>query len=117
MHAYYYISPQSEYRPTEYIQNWMSFWFDDDKRLKAAKRIQQLRLDYMHRVWSKDKDLKSEGFTVDDPDIQRAITEFSSKIQQCTDVTKLLLIVAQLTKILYRIAANRTKLNVLCTRS
>ena len=35
-----WLSPQSEYRPTEYMQGWMSFWFDDIKRLKAAKNIQ-----------------------------------------------------------------------------
>ncbi len=105
-----WLSPQSEYRPTEYIQNWMSFWFDDTKRLQAAKRIQQLRLEYMHRVWSKDKDLKAEGFSVDDVNIQQAINQFSSKIEQCSNVTKLLLIEAQLTKSLYRIAANNTKI-------
>ena len=105
-----WLSPQSEYRPTQYIQNWMSFWFDDDKRLQAAKRIQQLRLDYMQRVWSKDKDLKAEGFTTDDDNIKQAITTFSSKIEGCSDVTKLLLIEAQLTKSLYKIAANNTKI-------
>jgi CRISPR-associated protein Cas1 len=104
-----WLSPQSEYRPTEYIQNWMSFWFDEEKRLQAAKKIQQLRIEYMQRVWSKDKDLKSEGFTLDDPDIQRALTQFSSKIQQSSNVNQLLLIEAQLTKSLYKIAANRTK--------
>ena len=104
-----WLSPQSEYRPTEYIQNWMSFWFDDNKRLQAGKRIQQLRLEYMHKVWSKDKDLKAEGFTLDDADIHQAINQFSSKIEEATDVTKLLLIEAQLTKRLYKIAANRTK--------
>lgn len=105
-----WLSPQSEYRPTEYIQNWMSFWFDDEQRLKAAKKIQHLRLEYLQRVWSKDKDLKSEGFTVEDADIKSAITRFSSKIEQCDNVTKLLLIEAQLTKSLYKIAANRTKI-------
>ncbi|MCL4111200.1 UNVERIFIED_CONTAM: hypothetical protein GTU68_043113 [Idotea baltica] len=105
-----WLSPQSEYRPTEYIQNWMSFWFDDAERLKAAKRIQQLRLDYMNRVWSKDKDLQSEGFDVDDPELLRAIRQFSGQIEESRDVTKLLLIEAQLTKSLYKIAANRTKI-------
>jgi len=105
-----WLSPQSEYRPTEFIQNWLSFWFDDQKRLQAAKRIQQLRLEYMRRVWSKDKDLKGEGFTLDDADISRALAAFSAKIEQSESVTRLLLIEAQLTKSLYKIAANRTKL-------
>jgi CRISPR-associated protein Cas1 len=104
-----WLSPQSEYRPTEYIQNWMSFWFDEAKRLQAAKKIQQLRIEYMQRVWSKDTDLKNEGFTLDDPDIHSALTLFSSKIEQSSNVNKLLLIEAQLTKSLYKIAANRTK--------
>jgi CRISPR-associated protein Cas1 len=64
----------------------------------------------MHRVWSKDKDLKAEGFTVDDQDITRAINQFSSQIEQCSNLTNLLLIEAQMTKALYKIAANNTKI-------
>jgi len=106
-----WLSPQSEYRPTQYIQNWLSFWFDDNKRLDAAKQLQQLRLDYMQSVWSKDKDLKAEGFTTENADIQQAIKLAKEKIQQCSDVTKLLLSEAQLTKMLYKLAANNTKTN------
>ena len=104
-----WLSPQSEYRPTEYIQGWMKFWFDDEKRLFAAKQVQQFRIDYMRQVWSKDRDLKNEGFNVDDPDIAKALERFSSKIAESDSVQNLLLIEAQLTKSLYKIAANRTK--------
>ncbi|MCF6219397.1 MAG: type I-F CRISPR-associated endonuclease Cas1f [Gammaproteobacteria bacterium] len=104
-----WMSPQSEYRPTEYVQGWMSFWFDEEKRLKVAKRFQQLRIEYMRSVWSKDRDLKNEGFYADDANIAGALTLFSSKIEHCTDVTNLLLIEARLTKSLYKIAANHTK--------
>lgn len=24
-----WLTPQNEYRPTEYVQNWLSFWFDE----------------------------------------------------------------------------------------
>jgi len=105
-----WLSPQSEYRPTEYIQNWLSFWFDNNKRLHAAKRIQQLRIEYMHRIWSKDKDLKAEGFSADDPQLQSAVMQFAGEIEQSTDVTKLLLSEAKLTKALYKIAASKTKI-------
>ena len=37
-----WMTPQSEYRPTEYLQGWMSFWFDEEKRLQAAKFFQHL---------------------------------------------------------------------------
>ena len=104
-----WLSPQSEYRPTEYVQGWMSFWFNEEKRLKAAKQFQQLRLEYLQRVWGQDKDLQNEGFYIDDADMQPVLTRFSSKIEQCTNVTDLLLIEARLTKSLYKIAANRTK--------
>ena len=104
-----WFSPQSEYRPTEYIQGWMSFWFEDAKRLKVAKRFQQLRLEYLRRVWGKDKDLQAEGFYVDNVDTERALDLFSSKIASCLSSGDLLLIEAQLTKSLYKIAANNTK--------
>ncbi len=104
-----WFSPQSEYRPTEYIQGWMSFWFDEQKRLKVAKQFQTLRIEYLQRVWGKDRDLQNEGFYIDDADTQRALSSFSLKIEQCSNVTKLLLVEAQLTKSLYKIAANRTK--------
>lgn len=104
-----WLCPQSEYRPTEYIQGWMSFWFDDTKRLSAAKRFQQARIAYIERVWSTDQDLKSEGFYLDDIDIHKALNNFKNRMINSTSVNDLLLTEAQLTKTLYKIAANRTK--------
>jgi len=106
-----WLSPQSEYRPTEYVQSWMSWWFDDEQRLKVAKQFQQQRIVYMQQVWAKDKDLQTEGFTLDDADINKALSRFVSSIERCQNVTQLLLIEAKLTKNLYKIAANRTKTN------
>ncbi len=104
-----WLSPQSEYRPTEYVQNWMSWWFDDEQRLKVAKEFQQHRIEYMQQVWSHDKDLKAEGFDVGDTDISRALATFSTRIDIAPNVTQLLTTEAQMTKSLYKIAANRTK--------
>jgi len=104
-----WLSPQSEYRPTEYVQGWMSWWFDDAQRLKVAKQFQQLRIEYLQRIWGRDKDLKAEGFDVGDADTERAINSFSARIEKSINVTELLLVEAQLTKTLYKIAANRTQ--------
>ncbi|MGZ8184487.1 MAG: type I-F CRISPR-associated endonuclease Cas1f [Methylobacter sp.] len=104
-----WLSPQSEYRPTEYIQNWMKFWFDESKRLAVAKRFQQRRLDYLQQVWRKDKGLQSYGLYVDDADVEQALNNFNAKIADSPSVTDLLTIEAQLTKSLYKIAATRTK--------
>ena len=104
-----WMTPQSEYRPTEYIQGWMQFWFEQEKRLTVAKQFQLQRVSYMQKVWAKDRDLKNEGFNLDDTDVNKALTNFAAKIEHCQDVSKLLLVEAQLTKSLYKIAATRTK--------
>ncbi len=41
----------------------MSFWFDDAKRLETAKRLQIARIEFIQKVWSKDKELKFAGAT------------------------------------------------------
>lgn len=104
-----WLTPQSEYRPTEYVQGWLSFWFDEAKRLQVAKQFQLHRIGYLKRVWEKDNDLKLEGFSIRDSDIESALDAFSQRIQHCEDVTNLLLLEAQLTKRLYKSAATRTK--------
>lgn len=104
-----WLTPQNEYRPTEYMQSWMSFWFDEQKRLKAAKLFQKFRLEYLQNVWSNDRDLNNEGFNIDDYGIHKAFTSFQGKIDQATNVTDLLLTEAQLTKNLYKIAARFTQ--------
>jgi len=104
-----WLTPQSEYRPTEYVQGWLSFWFDEAKRLQVAKHFQLLRINYLHSIWNKDKDLKNEGFFIDDQDVTQAFSGSSSKVESASTVTELLLIEAQLTKNLYKIAVNRTQ--------
>lgn len=45
-----WLTPQSEYRPTAYVQGWLSWWWDDAKRLQAAKRIQLARVAFLQNV-------------------------------------------------------------------
>jgi len=104
-----WMTPQSEYRPTEYMQGWMQFWLDDEKRLLAAKQLQQSRLQYMQTVWAKDKDLQAEGFTSDAPELISALNNASAKIDRANKVGELLTAEAHLTKQLYKIAVNRTQ--------
>ena len=104
-----WMTPQGEYRPTEYMQGWIQFWFDDEKRLQAAKQLQHARLQYMQSIWGKDKDLQVEGFSADDPLLISALNNASAKIDQATKVGELLTAEAQLTKQLYKMAVNRTQ--------
>lgn len=104
-----WLSPQSEYRPTEYLQGWMGFWFDDEKRLQAARAFQVGRLSYLEQVWRKDSELKSHGFDLIDTQIEKAIESSRQRITKADRVSHLLQGEAELTKKLYKIAANRTE--------
>lgn len=100
-----WLSPQSEYRPTEFVQGWLSFWFDSDKRLQAAKQFQQARIQYLQHVWSRNRDMAAAGFNVDSPNLVKALADFQTKLAYSTKVSDLLQTEALLTKRLYKIAA------------
>lgn len=101
-----WFTPQSEYRPTEYLHGWLSFWFDDDKRLTAAKAFQNARIDYLQKVWSGDRELNLEGFLFNDEQVQGALDTFHTRTEDADKQSDLLLTEAQLTKTLYKYAAN-----------
>lgn len=108
-HAIEWMTPQSEYRPTEYLHGWMQFWFNDEKRLTAAKVFQRERIQYIERVWQKDRVLKNEGFVFKDELIQNSLQTFQTRTEAATKQSELLLTEAQLTKVLYKYAANNTQ--------
>ena len=101
-----WLSPQNEYRPTEYLQDWMSFWFDNERRLAVAKEFQRKRIDYLKIVWQRDRELKSEGFSVVDTAIKTALDIFEERTQNASSTSDLLSTEAQLTKKLYKYASN-----------
>ncbi|RZG49355.1 type I-F CRISPR-associated endonuclease Cas1f [Acinetobacter wuhouensis] len=103
-----WMTPQSEYRHTEYMQGWIQFWFDDQKRLEVARQFQLARIEFIRKVWDKDRDLKAGGFYLDDLDIQNALNGFEKKIPNLNKVGDLLLAEAATTKQLYKIAATHT---------
>ena len=101
-----WFTPQSEYRPTEYIQGWMKFWFDEDKRLETAKRFQIARIKFIQKVWAKDRELRFEGFKVEE--LQKEFISKINAINEAYSVGKLLQLEADLTKKLYKYAAKKT---------
>ncbi|WP_276204748.1 type I-F CRISPR-associated endonuclease Cas1f [Legionella parisiensis] len=102
-----WFTPQSEYRPTEYMQGWMKFWFDEKKRLFAAKQFQLSRIEYLKNQWEKSRDLAAEGFNYHE--LQQELLFCEDKIKSATAVNKLMQAEAELTKNLYRYAASRTQ--------
>ena len=105
-----WLTPQSEYRPTEYLQGWLSFWFDDEQRLRTAKVLQHARIDYLRKVWRKDRDLKLAGFDTGEPAIANSLDAFDAKIDSAAKTTDLLATEAKLTKQLYKIAARQNNM-------
>lgn len=106
-----WLSPQSEYRPTEYLQGWLSFWFDDDKRLQIAKKLQFARVDFLRKTWEKDRDLKLAGFDIASPLLANAFSTFQDRISNATNTVDLMTTEAQLTKQLYKVASLQTNIN------
>jgi CRISP-associated protein Cas1 len=103
-----WFSPQSEYRPTEYLQHWVKFWFDDALRLEAAKMVQRTRMENLRNIWLKSRLLHDAGFSVQPEALQRAIETSQKGIETAADVTALLTEEARLTKQLFRLAAQAT---------
>lgn len=102
-----WFSPQSEYRPTEYLQHWVRFWFDDSKRLQAAKQFQRIRLEQIARMWT-HRLIKEAGFNIDVSALQSTLDRAIASMDLSPDNTALLTEEARLTKQLFRFAANVT---------
>ncbi|MDO5609361.1 MAG: type I-F CRISPR-associated endonuclease Cas1f [Pseudomonadota bacterium] len=103
-----WFSPQSEYRPTEYLQAWVKFWFDDEKRLQVAKWIQRARLACIAAQWSQSRALRDAGFEPDPGTLQALLDASAGNVALAQDVTALLTEEARLTKMLFRLAARST---------
>ena len=104
-----WLTPQSEYRPTEYVQGWLKFWFDEPQRLAAAKRFQLARIDYLSQTWAKDRELKAENLYSDDPDIAQALDSYRTAISLAQQPGDLMQREALMTKQLYRYTAQTTQ--------
>lgn len=100
-----WFSPQSEYRPTEYLQAWVKFWFDDDFRLEAAKALQQARLSRIQQEWTK-RGLHDAGFSVDPERLAGLIQNSAAKVSSMPDTMALLTEEARLTKALFKLAVD-----------
>ncbi|PSV55158.1 type I-F CRISPR-associated endonuclease Cas1f [Photobacterium sp. GB-1] len=99
-----WLLPQSEYRPTEYLQQWVSFWFDDNARLSAAKAFQHQRIKEIRKQW---KQLTNKyDFAYNTELLDGALNRFSDNIDTCQTTQDLLSLEATTTKALYKIACH-----------
>lgn len=104
-----WFQPQSEYRPTEYLQNWVRFWFQEPLRLSAAKSLQMARLDRVLDQWIGNRQLREAGFEVNKDDLSKLLDAARDGIQAAVDTASLLTTEARLSKQLFRMAATNSK--------
>ena len=104
-----WLSSQSEYRPNEYLQNWVSFWFDESLRLRAAKAFQTSRLERVRSVWGPKFNNGREKFWNPEMAQLEVLLDASAKaIDAAPENVLLLTEEARLSKQLYRLAAQAT---------
>lgn len=102
-----WFSPQSEYRPTQYLQGWIRFWLDDAARLDAAKRLQLLRLQFLYSQWPR-REMRDYGFVIDKDHLKKVVEHSTHKVMDAPSAEILLTEEGRLTKILYKLAARAT---------
>ena len=73
-----FLAPQSEYRPTEYMQIWMRAWLEDDARLLMAKILLLERIALVSQSWKKNFDLIQSGIYID----ENALNTFKQDIDR-----------------------------------
>lgn len=101
-----WFAPQSEYRPTEYLQHWVRFWFDDGLRLEAAKAFQRARLGRIAQNWCDGRQLADVGFQVAREHLLSALEGSRRLLDEAVDNTALLAEEARLTKKLFKLAVH-----------
>lgn len=104
-----WLQPQSEYRPTEYLQHWVRFWFDDALRLQAAREVQLMRLQRLGEQWLTDSKRAQDSWGADVAALDALVKASAQAICNAADTTQLLTEEARLTKQLYKLAAQATR--------
>lgn len=100
-----WLTPQSEYRPTEYLQAWVRFWFVDELRLSAAKALQRARIGRLQEQWAQ-RSLRDAGFSVDVDRLGELATRSLREVDRAPDTGNLLTEEARLSKALFKLAVD-----------
>lgn len=101
-----WLSPQSEYRPTEYLPHWVSFWFDEDSRVAAAKAFQRARFEHIRKHWLDSTTQRESAFDLSAADLVALLEATQKSLELCQTTNAILSLEAQITKRLYRLAVN-----------
>nr|WP_249220893.1 type I-F CRISPR-associated endonuclease Cas1f [Serratia rubidaea] len=100
-----WLTSQSEYRPTEYLQHWVSFWFDEQSRLAAAIAFQRVRIAQIKQHWLGPVMQREDGFNLSQERLLQLLSRYENNLADCRNCTDLLTQEAVMTKALYKLAA------------
>lgn len=100
-----WLTSQSEYRPTEYLQHWVSFWFDEQYRLAAAVAFQRVRIAKIKQHWLSPAMQRESGFNLSQERLLQLLSRYENSLADCRNGTDLLTQEAVMTKALYKLAA------------
>lgn len=92
-----FLSPQSEYRPTAYMQSWMRLWLDDERRVAAAKKFMRIRAELATKLWASNAALRAAGVAP----LSELATHFIDSVGRTDSTSALLSKEAEWAKALY----------------
>ncbi|OIQ88358.1 CRISPR-associated endonuclease Cas1 [mine drainage metagenome] len=92
-----FLSPQSEYRPTAYMQSWMRLWLDDERRVGAAKRFLRIRAELTAKLWGASATLRATGLGP----LSESAAQFINSVERPNSTSALLSREAEWAKALY----------------
>lgn len=96
-----FLVPQSEYRPTEYMQGWAEKWFNEPVRIAMAKSLVASRIDLCMEAWQKNPWLLQRRIALPEA-VDR---QFRHRLQDAGTSQDILLAEAEWAKRLYAILA------------
>jgi len=100
-----WFSPQSEYRPTEYLQCWFQLWLSEEKRLIAAKKLVELRIDFIKKTWTNKKRTFDGDFCFETPTLLVELDQYRLDIKAAKTIMEIFSIEARFTKHLYKMVS------------
>lgn len=98
-----WFQPQSEYRPTLYLQEWFKMWADDVQRLQAAKALQSLRIDFIKFCWLEKSSTFDGVFENIKERVGDILTSYRDELEKTDCISGIFSVEALFTKKMYKL--------------
>lgn len=96
-----FLTPLSEYRPTDYMQAWVRMWLDERTRLDAAKTFFIERLKWAQENWNGNAHLKQHKLSLS----ASTIDKFFQKLNSIATTAELMAVEGEWARMMYGLLA------------